>query len=65
MNRCASCGVEVSETIALCQHHYIPDTGWAATNRMMCDFLHRCVAPPRVPAAEREHDLPGHLQEAA
>ena len=65
MNRCASCGAEVSEAVSLCQHHHAHDIGWAATNRIMCDFVHRGAVPPRVSAPERDHDLRGCLQEAA
>jgi hypothetical protein len=30
---------------------------WAAENRIMCDFIHRGIVPPRLPAAERADDL--------
>jgi hypothetical protein len=64
MNRCALCGTEVREAVHLCQHHHVQDIGWAATNRIMCDFLHRGMPPLRVSAPERDQDR-GCLQEAA
>ena len=27
---------------------------WAASNRLMCDLVHRQQMPPRLPVAERE-----------
>jgi hypothetical protein len=57
MNRCASCGAETSEPMQLCLHHHADDIRWAATNRIMCNFLHRGATPPRVPVAERASDL--------
>ncbi len=65
MNRCASCGTELSEVTILCQHHHAYDNSWAETNRIMCDFLHRGVIPRRLRAADRDEDLRGCLQEAA
>jgi hypothetical protein len=65
MNRCALCGAEVSGAVNLCPNHHAQDLGWAATNRVMCNFLHRGALPPRVSAVDRSQDLPGCLQEAA
>jgi hypothetical protein len=65
MNRCASCRAEIPEVMLLCPHHHAGDIGWSATNRIMCDLLHRGAVPPRVSAAERADDLRGCLREAA
>jgi hypothetical protein len=49
----------------LCPHHHVPETGWAATNRIMCDFVHRGIVIRRVPVAAREAEIRGCLQEVA
>ena len=66
MNRCNQCGIELPEALTLCPHHHLPnDQGWAATNRIMCDFVHRGLVPWRVPPAGREDDLGRCFHEAA
>lgn len=52
---CALCAQHpVDGGTGLCAgHHAGAETGWAAVNRIMCDFLHRGVAPPRLEPAER------------
>jgi hypothetical protein len=65
MARCASCGIALSEAMPLCPHHHARDNGWAETNRIMCDFVHRGVVPPRLRTAERDEDPRRSLQEAA
>lgn len=65
MNRCASCGADLSEAMSLCPQHHAQEAGWAASNRIMCDFLHRGLVPPRVRASERDADLRSCLQEVA
>ncbi len=65
MNRCCACGIELSEAMTLCPHHHFHDAGWAATNRIMCELLHRGLVPPRVPPADREEEFCGCFQEAA
>jgi len=65
MNRCAWCNMEVAAGSNLCAHHDAPETGWAASNRIMCDFLHRGLLPPRVHDRERDEDLRGCLAEVA
>lgn len=52
MNRCASCGLELSATMTLCMHHDQREAGWADTNRIMCDLLHRHITPPRLRRAD-------------
>jgi len=65
MNRCASCATELPRAMTLCVHHHFHDAGWAVTNRIMCDFIHRGLIPARVSALDREDELRGCLQEAA
>lgn len=46
---CPVCGLPVYGGGRICAHH--PDTygpNWAAGNKIMCDFFHRGVVPPRV-----------------
>jgi hypothetical protein len=65
MSRCAWCNLEVAAGSSLCAHHDVPEAGWAASNRIMCDFLHRGLLPPRVDDRDRENDLWGCLAEVA
>lgn len=54
---CGACGLVISGTVALCPHHTCGyDDEWAAVNRIMCDFLHRRIAPPRAPMDARWED---------
>jgi hypothetical protein len=45
-------------SVCFCAHHAgaVAD-GWAANNRIMCDFVHRRIAPLRVRAADRLDDV--------
>jgi hypothetical protein len=53
MRPCSICGQPVGG-VALCGHHAGGAAdGWAANNRIMCDFVHRGIAPPRVRPVER------------
>lgn len=54
---CAACGQQLAASTALCAHHATAEGGWAAGNRIMCDFFHRRIAPPRLGLAERERDV--------
>lgn len=58
MSLCASCGLQLSGDAALCPHHHVNYSGedWAAGNRIMCDFFHRGIVPPRVPEPERREN---------
>ena len=50
---CASCGVLASA--GFCTHHASPgEDHWSATNRVMCDGLHRDCWPARLAASDRE-----------
>jgi hypothetical protein len=66
MSRCVACGEALSAGTIFCPCH--PDgheNGWAATNRVMCDLVHRGVAPPRLRPSEREGDPERRPAEAA
>ena len=62
MNRCVLCGVELPGGHDVCRQHDHHDPGWAASNRIVCDLLHRGVIPSRLPAVNREEDLRGCLR---
>ena len=63
---CSACGQRVVGSGALCAHHAAVSTdSWAAGNRIMCDFFHRGIAPPRLGAADRIDDLARCLAETA
>jgi hypothetical protein len=64
MSRCALCTTEVPAGQGLCPHHDAQEMGWAASNRIMCDLLHRGLVPPRVRPSEREDEFRGCLQAA-
>jgi hypothetical protein len=66
MNRCNQCGIELSGAFTLCPHHHLhDDPGWAATNRIMCDFVHRALEPPRLPSAGHADDVARCFDEVA
>jgi hypothetical protein len=58
MTLCASCRTQLPDEEGLCRHH---DSAygdqWAASNRIMCDFLHRKKVPPRLEPAERDNEF--------
>jgi hypothetical protein len=53
MSLCPACGLHRLETELCPRHVYFHDEDWAVANRIMCDFFHRRVEPPRLVAAER------------
>jgi hypothetical protein len=58
MSPCSICGRQIAAHLGFCQHHSASGTdSWAASNRIMCDFVHRGVAPPRLQPAERLAEL--------
>ncbi len=66
MSLCSVCGQRVGGSGALCAHHAAVSTdSWAAGNRIMCNFFHRGIAPPRVCAADRIDDGARCLAETA
>ena len=56
MSLCASCGLELPDGASLCLHHHNYQDDWAQVNRIMCDFFHRGIAPPRLASSERDDD---------
>jgi hypothetical protein len=55
MRLCVFCGARVEGDSDLCVHHHAAvEPGWASTNRTMCDFIHRGIAPGRLPSSARE-----------
>jgi hypothetical protein len=49
---CPVCNQRLPDDTRLCpQHVGEPAGSWSASNRIMCDFVHRGVAPARVPEA--------------
>jgi hypothetical protein len=57
MNVCASCRQQLPGPESFCsRHHSASADGWAAVNRVMCNFLHRGVVPARLSVADRDAD---------
>ena len=55
MTICAVCATRLDGTNGLCPHHASgSDDGWALTNRIMCDLLHRGIMFSRLPEADRD-----------
>lgn len=58
MALCASCGLQLSGDVALCPHHHcVYSDDWAVSNRLICNWLHRGEALPRLPERERNEDV--------
>jgi len=57
VSQCALCGQQLVGGVGLCAaHHSMPEVGWAAANRIMCDFFHRGIAAPRLSPSEAAGD---------
>jgi hypothetical protein len=66
MSPCSVCGQRVVGNAGLCAHHDAVSTdSWALGNRILCDFLHRGIAPARLPASERIDEATQRLAETA
>jgi hypothetical protein len=66
MSMCPVCGQQLSGSAGLCpQHTGGSVSGWAAGNRIMCDFFHRGITPPRLNAVDRVDDFARRAAEAA
>lgn len=62
---CPACAQQLAGNAALCARHVgLATESWAASNRIMCDFFHRGIAPPRVSVGERIADVSRCLAEA-
>jgi hypothetical protein len=65
MSTCASCGQPLVDEGGLCAHHYSDsEDGWAASNRLMCDFIHRKRIPLRLSFERRSDGVWTHLEAA-
>jgi hypothetical protein len=53
MSLCVLCGQPNPDDEILCSAHISTDEDWAVSNRIMCNFVHRGVVPPRVPTPGR------------
>jgi len=63
---CSVCGQRVVGNAGLCAHHAAVSTdSWAVGNRILCDFFHRGIAPPRLTAADRIDEATRRLAETA
>lgn len=58
MSLCPSCGLDTPD--GFCSHH-ATDSGdaWAISNRIMCDLIHRGVAPMRLSTHDRDDNFWG------
>ena len=54
MSLCIVCGGSNPDRVDMCSYHCTTEDGWAAGNRIMCDFVHRAIVPPRLAPAERD-----------
>lgn len=58
MPLCPFCMLQISVNTEMCPHHIsAQDSNWAKTNRIMCDLIHRGIAPPRLSEKERNDDF--------
>jgi hypothetical protein len=65
MSLCVSCGLEQGDQSELCRHHLASQGNtWAASNRIMCDFLHRGKVPPRLRAGARMDEVSAVMEAA-
>jgi hypothetical protein len=65
MSLCAACGLQLWDGEVVCRHHLAgTEEGWAATNRLMCDFAHHGKVPARARDDEAE-DISATLTLAA
>jgi hypothetical protein len=65
MSLCPVCGQRLENATLCPQHCGGAVSGWATGNRIMCDFFHRGITPPRLKAADRVDDLARQPVEAA
>ena len=64
MGVCASCGLEITDSSELCRHHVSLGNGWAESNRIMCDFVHRQKVPARLDPERRSDEFWAHADAA-
>lgn len=61
---CPECGSSLYGEADLCPYHVVTSENWARGNRIMCEFFHRGIVPPRISPAERDDDFWAHAGEA-
>jgi hypothetical protein len=57
LNTCSMCGLNLlnSDVMGVCNyHHAVTWDGWAKSNKVMCDFIHRGKVPKRRAMTEDE-----------
>ena len=54
MSLCIVCGGTNPDRPGICAYHMSADDGWAAGNRIMCDFVHRAIVPKRLAVDDRD-----------
>lgn len=57
---CPICGLTTGyygDSPEMCAHHTVMDDNWSKGNRIMCDFFHRRIIPPRLTEPERDDDF--------
>ena len=58
MPLCVQCGVPATGSAEICSHHALSHgDDWAKANRIMCDFLHRGIIPPALPAEHEDIEV--------
>jgi hypothetical protein len=66
MSLCVVCGTQLAGDTGLCSNHSTAAAeGWAVVNRLMCDFLHRGVAPSGASIIDGSREPVGFMTEAA
>lgn len=53
---CPACGQSNLDRV-ICAHHESGEKAWSATNKVICDLLHRHVSPDRLSARDREDEF--------
>lgn len=64
MSLCFLCG-SPTEDIVHDYHFATLASGWAESNRIRCDLIHRHIVPQRLSERDRADDLPPDQGEAA
>lgn len=61
MSVCASCGLNLSGDAGICSHHLvIYGDDWARANKIICDLLHRGIAPSRLSCSDLADEFWAH-----
>lgn len=50
---CSACGLQTNVDTSICSHHHLANgDDWAVSNRIICDLIHRRLAPIRLTLAQ-------------